>query len=159
MKLIKVKFLKDGNPSGRGYTYFSPEEVVVGDEVQINESAKGIVIEINVPEEEIESYKDKVKTIIGKVVEQWKIVNICNSDDGTTRTDGRYPLRIGRICKRPEAQDMIPMVIDYLKNADGSDYSNYSLRTSRVVSIEESSNHIKISTLNSIYEFEKVEGK
>jgi hypothetical protein len=68
MKLIKVKYLKDGNPSGRGYTYFSPEEVVVGDEVQINESAKGIVIEINVPEEEIESYKDKVKSIIGKVV-------------------------------------------------------------------------------------------
>lgn len=68
MKLIKVKFLKDGNPSSRAYTYFSPEDVIVGDEVQINESAKGIVTEVDVPEEEIESYKDKVKSIIGKVV-------------------------------------------------------------------------------------------
>ena len=69
MQIIKVKFLKDGQETGRPYTYFSNEVVAVGDTVQINESAKGAVTEVDVPESEIEAFKDKVKTIVGKVVE------------------------------------------------------------------------------------------
>lgn len=67
MNLIKAKFLKDGEPSGRAYTYISDTAVEVGDIVQLNEKGKGIVTEINVPEEEVKSFKDKLKTIIGKV--------------------------------------------------------------------------------------------
>lgn len=33
--IIKLKFIKDGQPSGRDYTYFTPEPVEVGDKVDI----------------------------------------------------------------------------------------------------------------------------
>lgn len=65
--IVKVKFLKDGQETGGPYTYFSNDVVAVGDTVQINESAKGVVTDIDVPEIEIEDFKDKVKTIIGKL--------------------------------------------------------------------------------------------
>ena len=51
--LIKVQFLKGDKPSGRAYTYHSDVLVKVGDKVQINSSAKGIVTEIDVPEEKL----------------------------------------------------------------------------------------------------------
>ena len=69
MNIIKVKFLKDGQPSGRAYTYFSEKPVAVDDKVQINSQAVGVVTEIDVQEEEIVEYKDKVKFIHGKYVE------------------------------------------------------------------------------------------
>ena len=67
--IIKVKFLKDNQPTGRPYSYYSNDVVAVGDMVQINESAKGVATDVDVPESEIEAFKDKVKTIVGKVVE------------------------------------------------------------------------------------------
>ncbi len=70
MQVIKVKFLKFGKPLGREYTYFSSVDVVVGDTVQINTSATGVVTAVDVSENEIAPYKDKVKTIIGKVEEK-----------------------------------------------------------------------------------------
>lgn len=66
MNIIKVKFLKTGLPSGRAYTYYSDKPVEVGDLVQINAQSVGVVTEIDVPEEEIKDYKDKVKYIHGK---------------------------------------------------------------------------------------------
>ena len=74
MNLIKARFLKDGEPSGRAYTYISDAPVKVGDLVQLNEKGRGIVTEINVPEEEVESFKDKLKSIIGKVEDVTEIV-------------------------------------------------------------------------------------
>lgn len=68
LNIIKVKFLKDGQPSGRAYTYFSEKPVAVDDKVQINSQAVGVVTEIDVQEEEIAEYKDKVKFIHGKYV-------------------------------------------------------------------------------------------
>lgn len=67
MNLIKAKFLRDGEPQGRTYTYMSDVEVKVGDLVQLNERGQGIVIETGVPKSEVEGFKDKLKTIIGKV--------------------------------------------------------------------------------------------
>ncbi len=72
MQIIKVQFLKGETPSGKAYTYFSDEVVSVGDLVQINSSAKGIVTEVDVAESEIKSFRDKVKMIAGKVVEEVK---------------------------------------------------------------------------------------
>lgn len=72
MQIIKVQFLKGEVPSGKAYTYFSEEEVSTGDLVQINSSAKGVVTEVDVPESEIEAFRDKVKTIAGKVVAETK---------------------------------------------------------------------------------------
>lgn len=68
--IIKVKFNKDGKPQGREYTYFSPIPVGVGDMVEIEtkgKAAKGTVTQTGVPESEISAFKDKIKTILGKV--------------------------------------------------------------------------------------------
>jgi uncharacterized Zn finger protein len=67
MNLIKAKFLRDGEPFGREYTYQANEVLEIGDKVQLNERGVGIITEINVPESEVESFKDKLKTIIGKI--------------------------------------------------------------------------------------------
>lgn len=71
--LIKLRFLRDGEPSGREYTYISKSDVAVGDTVIVREadegkeSPKGIITAVNVPETEVESFKDKLKTIVGKL--------------------------------------------------------------------------------------------
>lgn len=70
MQIIKVRFLKNGTPSGMAYTYFSNEVVAVGDLVKVNEQAKGIVAEIDVPEDVIKDFREKVKFIYGKIEEE-----------------------------------------------------------------------------------------
>ena len=78
---------------------------------------------------------------------------------GTERTDGRYPLRIGRTINLDIDSIKIgqPFILWYLKNADGSDYSNKWLPTSNVVGIHGLDGaFICVETLNSIYEFEAV---
>ena len=64
--LIKCKFLKDGKPTGREYTYRALETVKVGDMVQINSAAKGVVTVVDVPEEEVSAFADKVKPLSGR---------------------------------------------------------------------------------------------
>lgn len=170
MQIIKAQFLKGEIPSGKAYTYFSDEVVSVGDLVQINASAKGIVTEVDVPESEIKAFTLKVKTIVGKVkqkepvtepnesfdkMERYKIIGIYHKN-GTPRNDGRYPLWIGRICEEPKAHFGLPMTINYIAKADGTDYRGFSLRTSPVTDIGKKENLIQIETLNSIYEFERV---
>ena len=84
--IIKVKFLKDGQAFGREYSYLTPEEVEVNDIVEMETktgTAKGIVTQINVPEAEIVSFKDKMKTIVGKYLEEPKCrVCGCTQDIG-----------------------------------------------------------------------------
>jgi hypothetical protein len=68
--VIKLCFVRGGQPSGREYTYFTPVDVEVGDLVEMEARegiAKGIITQINVPEKEIAPFRDKAKTIIGKV--------------------------------------------------------------------------------------------
>jgi uncharacterized Zn finger protein len=67
--IIKLRFIRNGEPQGREYTYYTPTEVEVGDIVELEARegiAKGIVTKINVPEEEIAPFKDRAKAIIGK---------------------------------------------------------------------------------------------
>lgn len=67
--IIKLRFLRNGEPAGREYTYYTPVEVAVGDAVEMEARegiAKGIVTQVNVPEAEIAPFKDRAKTIIGK---------------------------------------------------------------------------------------------
>lgn len=68
---VKVKFLKNGEPHGREYTYKAAFPVRVGQEVILPGGGNGIVTEINVPEEEVESFKDRIKEI-ENVVEESK---------------------------------------------------------------------------------------
>jgi hypothetical protein len=70
--VIKVKFLRNGKPSGRAYTYYTPEEVAVDDIVELesrNGISQGVVTEVDVPMEEILAFGDNAKSIIGKYVD------------------------------------------------------------------------------------------
>lgn len=68
--LIKVKFLRNGQPYGRDYTYRSEISVEVGDHVELPSGGDGIVTAVNVPELEVAAYADKVKKIIGLAKEE-----------------------------------------------------------------------------------------
>lgn len=68
--IIKLKFLRYGEAAGRDYTYFTPEPVAVGDLVELEGKqgiVQGVVTAVDVPEEEIAPFRDRAKTIIGKV--------------------------------------------------------------------------------------------
>lgn len=62
--LIKIKFTRNGTPSGREYAYKSLIPVKIGDLVELP-NGTGIVTAVNVPESEVEGFKDKVKEIVG----------------------------------------------------------------------------------------------
>ena len=104
---------------------------------------------------------------------EYKIIKITDLN-GNDRTDGRYPIRIGRTCMidLDDINKNLPMYIDYLKDADGSDYSDNYLMTSRVQSaeVEEITDGLQVlfgltgdycrkrlvvTTLNTIYTFEQ----
>ena len=60
---IKVKFLKNGEPHGREYTYKATFPVHVEQEVILPGGGNGVVTEINVPEGSVAAFADKVKEI------------------------------------------------------------------------------------------------
>ena len=60
---IKVKFLKNSEPRGREYTYKATFPVRVGQEVILPGGGNGVVTEINVPEESVAAFSDKVKEL------------------------------------------------------------------------------------------------
>lgn len=67
--IIKLRFLRAGQPAGREYTYFTPCEVAVDDVVDLEGKqgvVQGVVTQIDVPEAEIAPFKDRAKSIIGK---------------------------------------------------------------------------------------------
>lgn len=88
----------------------------------------------------------------------------CGERD-TDRTDGRYPLRIGRIVKLDMGDIEIgyPLVVRYVRNSDGTPMRFSLLKTSNVVSVNSVGEiecdplFIVIETENSIFEFERVE--
>jgi hypothetical protein len=59
---IKAKYLKNDIPSGSAYTFESDVPVKIGDKVSIGK-AQAIVAVVNVPEEEVVGYKDKIKKV------------------------------------------------------------------------------------------------
>lgn len=73
--IIKCKFLdKDGQPRGREYSYKTEISVEVGQLVDVPaprrsdaepETKAVLVTQVNVPEEEIAAFADKVKTVVG----------------------------------------------------------------------------------------------
>ena len=84
---------------------------------------------------------------------EYRVLNITHHD-GTPRTDGRYPLRVGRICAfvRPPSVGEC-LYIEWLRNADGSFYGGW-FRTSVVYKIESHEDgRLIITTNNSIYTF------
>ena len=73
--VIKLRYARNGAPSGREYTFYTPEPVEIGDEVVIDIISQdriihGIVTAVNVPVAEIEPFGSRAKTIIGKAPEK-----------------------------------------------------------------------------------------
>lgn len=67
MKLVKLQFMKDGVEHGKEYTYLTDDETLKpGDIVQVSEPPMGVITQVDVPEEEVASFKDKLKKIVGK---------------------------------------------------------------------------------------------
>ena len=67
-RIVKVRYCSEttGYESDREYTYFAESQLQVGDIVMVpikDRDAKAKVSAINVPESEIEAFRDKVKTI------------------------------------------------------------------------------------------------
>lgn len=95
-------------------------------------------------------------------MEIYKIKSITHSGSkgnrGIARTDGRYPLRIGRTVKI-DLQNLVkgtPLILSYVKDEKENDYSGYYLKCSRIQSVHIVSEKLfTVETNNSIYEFEK----
>lgn len=155
MNYIKAKF----SSSSRSYTYRTEDSVKVGDTVVTAKGTKLTVTDESVDMKWVETYgADKVAVV--KKYEECRIVDIRDVKTRITRSDGRYPLRIGRIVKKPNPHTGLPMILEYIRNADGSDYSGKVLKTSHVCGsyINERDNLV-VETVNSVYEFEIVKNE
>lgn len=84
-----------------------------------------------------------------------QIKNITHAQTGKTRTDGRYPLRIGSTVEfyQPPFRGC-SMVLAYVLDNQGNPKSGY-LQTSVVKNVQESPNQYIITTKNSIYYLER----
>lgn len=92
-----------------------------------------------------------------QVVEKWEITSITHLD-GTPRTDGRYPKRIGRTCYKPHLVELdVPLYVSYITDENGKDYRGYTLQTALITGFSVTESKITVTTLNSVYTFEKVE--
>ena len=86
----------------------------------------------------------------------YKILSILHRPSREERLDGRYPLRIGRVCRIGQIEVGKAMFLDYLYDADGTPY-NGTLRTSKVLKFTKEENHLLVETRNSIYVLEVME--
>lgn len=91
----------------------------------------------------------------------YRIISISHSGTkgarGIERTDGRYPKRIGRIVD-VDIENLAlstPLILNYIKDENGNDYSQYFLRCSNIQGIHIVSKSLFcVETVNTIYEFE-----
>lgn len=66
MLIIKARYLKNGEIIGREYVFCSDILVKPGDTVEVGK-AQAVVTKVNVPEESILPFRDKIKKIDRKV--------------------------------------------------------------------------------------------
>ena len=59
---IKAKYLKNDIPAGKTYTFETDVPIKIGDKISIG-NAQAVVEVVNVPEEEVSGYKDKIKKV------------------------------------------------------------------------------------------------
>ena len=84
-----------------------------------------------------------------------KILDIQSVETRETRTDGRYPLRIGSTVEfYTNPLPGCSMVLSYVSDNQGTPKSG-TLRTSTVIDVDDTKHEIVITTVNSIYHFEK----
>lgn len=66
MMIIKARYLKNGEIIGREYAFYTDILVKPGDTVEVGK-AQAVVTKVNVPEESILPFRDKLKNIDRKV--------------------------------------------------------------------------------------------
>lgn len=150
MNYIKAKYPN----STRSYIFKTEDSVKAGDTVVNAKGAKLMVTDESVDMKWAETYgADKVAVV--KKYEEYRIVDIRDAKTRITRSDGKCQSRIGRIVKKPNPHIGLPMILEYVRNTDGTDYSG--LKTSLVCGlfINEKGNLV-VETMNSVYEFEVV---
>lgn len=93
----------------------------------------------------------------GGVLLAYKIESITNLD-GTPRTDGRYPQRVGCIAALPyPVFPGIGLYINYLRDNAGKQKDGW-LQTSTVIDVDRlEDGGLVVTTLNSIYTFSVVD--
>ena len=67
--IVKAKFLRNGVPSGKPYSYVTPndgEEYKAGDLVYLSLGSIGQIVEVDVPEDEIGFPIEKLRTFISR---------------------------------------------------------------------------------------------
>lgn len=69
MILIKARYLKNGEMIGREYAFYTDILVKPGDTVEVGK-AQAVVTKVNVPEESILPFRDKLKKIDRKVEDE-----------------------------------------------------------------------------------------
>ena len=65
MNLIKVKYLRNGVPSGNAYTFETPVPVEVGNLVQTADGSICEVVQTDVPVSEVALFRNRLKSIVG----------------------------------------------------------------------------------------------
>ena len=68
MKYIKAKFLKDGKPTGSGYTYKAEDDINPGDIVKNVNGTKLMVLDETVDEEWLKAYGAENIATVEKVI-------------------------------------------------------------------------------------------
>lgn len=86
-------------------------------------------------------------------METYRVVSITDRK-GNPRIEGRYPLRVGRMCKKPTPRNGDAMMIEWLAQPDGTPYVGMIV-TSTVIGFktEDRGKYIEVTTKNSIYTF------
>ena len=59
---IKAKYLKNDIQAGKAYTFEADVPVKIGDKISVGK-AQAVVEVVNVPEEKVLGYKDKIKKV------------------------------------------------------------------------------------------------
>ena len=69
MMIIKARYLNNGDIIGREYAFYTDILVKPGDTVEVGK-AQAVVTKVNVPEESILPFRDNLKKIDRKVVDE-----------------------------------------------------------------------------------------
>ena len=93
----------------------------------------------------------------------YKIIDIQHSgsygERGTTRTDLRYPKRIGRIVTDETVNNSelgYQLILQYITDENGNDYSGKFLCCSKLMNKNFQGNQVILETRNTIYILEKI---
>lgn len=91
----------------------------------------------------------------------YKIVGIYNrGEERTPKTNGRYPLRVGRIVSAETVMFATvgsPLILQYEKDEHGNDYKGYYLRCSRLYRKSYIDDYtVELETQNTVYVLKKV---